>query len=79
MLCILIVVVMDSQSDTGKDLPLPINGVSINNKHTAVQPAAANEYVGNEDDDSDVVAGPTVEAHVTLAKMPHKFVDCYTM
>ena len=81
MLCILIVVVMDSQEsqlDTGQDLPLPIKSVSINNKRTAVQPATTNEYVGNEDDDSDVVAGPTVEAHVTLAKRPRKFVGCYT-
>jgi len=45
---------------------------------TAVQPSAANKSVDNEDDDGDVVAGSTVETHVTLAKTPRKFqvVDC---
>ena len=44
--------------------------------------STANKSVYNEDDDSDVVTCSTVEAHVTLAKSPHKFqvVDCcYTM
>jgi len=77
-----IAVVTDHQSNTGKDSALPTNSVSVNNKHTAVQPSTANKSVDNEDDDGDVVSGSTVEAHVTLAKSPHKFqvVDCcYTM
>jgi len=48
----------------------------------AVQPSTANKSVDNEDDNGDVVAGPTVKTHVTLAKTPHEFqvVDCcYTM
>ena len=77
-----IAVFTDHQSNTGQDSALPTNSVSVNNKCTAVQPSAANKSVNNEDDDGDVVAGPTVETHVTLAKTPRKFqvVDCcYTM
>ena len=77
-----IAVFTDHQSNTGKYSALPTNSVSVNNKRTAVQPSAANKSVDNEYYDSDVVAGPTVKAHVTLAKTPHKFqvVDCcYTM
>ena len=73
-----IAVFTDHQLNTGQDSALPTNSVSVNNKCTAVQPSTANKSVDNEDDDGDVVAGPTVEAHVTLAKTPHKFqvVDC---
>jgi hypothetical protein len=31
-----------------------------------------NEMADEEDDDGDVVAGPTIEASVTLAKTPRK-------
>jgi len=77
-----IAVFTDHQSNTGQDSALPTNSVSVNNEHMAVQPSTANKSVDNEDDDGDVVAGPTVKAHVTLAKTPRKFqvVDCcYTM
>ena len=45
---------------------------------TSSDTSTANKSVDNEDDDGDVVAGPTVKAHVTLAKTPCKFqvVDC---
>ena len=62
----------DSQS-TGRDSALPTNSVSVNNAHMVVQPSAADHSVDIEDDDGDAVAGPTVEAHVTLAKTPRKF------
>ena len=34
----------------------------------ATQPIMADEFADGEDNDGDVVAGPTVEAHVYLAK-----------
>jgi hypothetical protein len=34
----------------------------------AIQPIMANKFADNEDNDGDIVAGPTVEAHVHLAK-----------
>jgi hypothetical protein len=34
----------------------------------ATQPIVANEFGDGEDNDCDIVVGPTVEAHVHLAK-----------
>jgi len=34
----------------------------------ATQPIMANEFADDEDNDGDIIAGPTVEAHVHLAK-----------
>ena len=55
-----------------EDSALPTNSVSDYNESMAVQPSTANKSVDNEDDNGDVVAGPTVKTHVTLAKT-HKF------
>jgi len=68
-----IAVFTDHQSNTGQDSALPTNSVSVNNERTAVQPSTANKSVDNEDDNGDVVSGPTVKTHVTLAKTPCKF------
>jgi hypothetical protein len=69
------IAVTDPQSDIEQDLALSIDDFDVNNKSTATQLFTTNESIENEDDDGDLVAGPTVEAHVTLAKTSCKFVD----
>ena len=69
------IAVKDPQSDIGQDLALSIDDFNINNKSTTTQLFTTNEFIENEDDNDDLVAGSTVEAHVTLAKTSCKFID----
>lgn len=42
---------------------------STGSEPKATQPVEANQFVDNEDNDGDIITGPTVEAHVHLAKV----------
>jgi hypothetical protein len=61
-------------SNSQQDL---IQDHSTGSELEATQPIEANEFADNEDNDGDIVTGPTVEAHVHLAKTASMCFNCY--
>lgn len=51
-----------------QDLELKDHSSSHGSEPEATQPIVDNKFADNEDNDGDIIPGPTVQAHVHLAK-----------